>query len=218
MPQVIERTVFKLSELSDRAKETARDAYRLQNRHDDWWNYVYEDAVECGRLIGINIDTHSVKLHGGTTRDEPSIYFTGFWSQGDGACFTGTYSATDNDPVHAIENYVNADSDLIPIAKELALLQVTTRLKNGGSLEGRIITSGRYSHSGTMDCSADYVDVDGEAEQVSEQVEKDLTALMRRFADWIYSQLEAEDEYLNSDECIDEHLADDEFDEDGSMI
>ena len=47
-----------------------------------------------------------------------------------------------------------------------------------------------------------------------------MTRLMRSFADWIYKQLEDEDDWLNSDECIDERLneSDDEFDEDGSVV
>lgn len=222
MPRVIERTVFKFSELSDSAKETARDAYRLNNHHDEWWDYVYEDAVECGRLMGINIDTRPTKLHGGGVGFEPNIYFSGFSSQGDGACFTAGYSATDDDPVTAIMGHAGRDEKLKSIAKELALLQVTTRLKGCGTLNG-VITSNshRYSHSNTMDCSATYTGVNGDADHdVPEEVEEALRDLMRRFADWIYRQLEAEYEYLNSDGCIDEQLSNngDEFDEDGSIV
>lgn len=219
MPRTVERTVYKFSELSNSAKEAARSAYRPNNYHDDWWEFVYEYAVECGRLLGINIGTQSFKLWGSKTQENPNINFSGFSSQGDGACFAGMYSCAD-DPVTAIENHVNADSVLIPIAKELALLQVTTRLINGGALEGRITNSGHYHHSGTMDCTANYVDVENEANSVPEETEEALTALMRRFADWIYSQLEAESNYLGSAEYIDEQLNDngDEFDEDGSIV
>lgn len=215
MPRTIERTVFKFSELSDSAKETARDKYREGNQHDDWWEFIYEDAVECGRLMGISISTRSVRMHNDKTRQEPDINFSGFSSQGDGACFTGRVVCADD--YAAIENHVNADSDLIPIARELAVLQVTTRLKNGGRLNGTITTSGNYSHSGTMECRAEYMDA-GDDDEPDEATEMALTVLARRFADWIYSQLEAEDEYLNSDECVDERLADDEFDEDGSIV
>lgn len=221
MSRVIERTVFKFSELSDSANEAARDAYRLDNHHDEWWDYVYEDAVECGRLIGIDIGTRPVKLVNGKTRHDPDIRFSGFSSQGDGACFTGKVVCADD--YTSIENYVNSDSDLIPIAKELALLQVTARLKNGGHLNGTITTSGNYSHSGTMSCSVvhyDPVTWDENDDQITLETETAVLTLMRRFADWIYRQLEAEYEYLDSDECIDEQLSnnDDEFDEDGSIV
>jgi hypothetical protein len=51
-----------------------------------------------------------------------------------------------------------------------------------------------------------------------EGLEDDVTQLMRDFADWIYKNLEAEHDYLTSDECIDQYLAEEKFDADGDMI
>lgn len=42
--------------------------------HDDWYDCVYQDFKERMTAIGIDVD---------------NIYFSGFWSQGDGACFEG---------------------------------------------------------------------------------------------------------------------------------
>lgn len=42
--------------------------------HDDWYESVYEHFKEMMSAIGIRVD---------------KIYFSGFWSQGDGACFEG---------------------------------------------------------------------------------------------------------------------------------
>lgn len=43
---------------------------------------------------------------------------------------------------------------------------------------------------------------------------------MRRFMDWVYRQLEAEHEYLTSDECVDDEIrgGDWTFTEDGQPI
>jgi hypothetical protein len=59
---------------------------------------------------------------------------------------------------------------------------------------------------------------DGSRAYYDADLENDLQALLCRFADWIYEQLEAENDYLHSDEYVDERLADDEFDEDGVLV
>ena len=50
--------------------ERHRDAYVC----DKWWDDVYEVFKEDMSAIGVHVET---------------IYFSGFWSQGDGACFEG---------------------------------------------------------------------------------------------------------------------------------
>ena len=213
MPRTIERTVYAFAELSDAAKEAARDSWRLQNRHDEWWDGVFNDAVECAECLGIEID-------GGKTGHRPSIYFSGFWSQGDGASFRGRYNLKP-DAIEAVTAYAEQDEELRAIAEGLTRLQVTARLKYGGALECRITTdNSNYCHSNTMNFETVYVDTENEAPNPSEQEEDDLAVLFRRFADWIYDRLERENEYLNSDECIDEQLTSNEyeFDEDGAMI
>lgn len=51
MPRKKEITVFKFSELSDRAKEKARDGYREGALDYEWWDTVYEDAKNIGLKI-----------------------------------------------------------------------------------------------------------------------------------------------------------------------
>ena len=81
-----------------------------------------------------------------------------------------------------------------------------------------ILTSGRYNHSGTMRFEFNYPDFTEEGEEILEQHEDDIEQALRDFADWIYSTLEKEYDWLMSDECVDEALADCEYDEDGEEI
>lgn len=204
MPRTIERTVFKFSELSDKAKDKARDAVRNRDvEHSDWWDFVYADATEVASLMGIDI---------GRDGNRPAICFSGFCSQGDGASFSGWYNHKE-DAHTKVREHAPKDEELHAIADGLVVMQTTARLLHGGRLYARIDTSGHYSHSGTMSA-----DVEGEAPACSEEVEKDLLALFRRFADWIYEQLETEHDYLTSDKHINEYLSEEEFDEDGSVI
>lgn len=210
MPRTIERTVFKFSELSERAKNKARDDARYSDvDHSDWWDCTFEDAVTVAALMGIKIDS---------ANRGSGIHFSGFCSQGDGASFTGHYNYRANSVADVVA-HAPQDEELKAIAEALAVEQTTTWLKCGGHLYAHItISNSSYCHSGTMDCSTSFVDVPDGAPDMSPDQDKDLLALFRHFADWIYAQLEAEHDYLTSDEHLDECLSEEEFDEDGSMI
>ena len=92
MPHTLSKTVYKFDELNDSAKENARQWFRESSAGDDDTSCTYEDAATCGDILGIDLRTRSVKLMGGGTRLEPCIYYSGFSSQGDGACFEGSYA------------------------------------------------------------------------------------------------------------------------------
>ena len=211
MTETEEQTEFKFSELSKQAKDAARDANRDWNVNDGWWDYTYEDAVRMAKILGIEIG-HTV---GGPRRPpRVDISFSGFSSQGDGASFTGRYNFAP-DAVAKMKAETN-DETLIRFAEELAVLQVTAKLKYGHLVYARIESgNSHYSHSGTMRCE---VFVDDPIDVVILDDESPWLDIFRSFADWIYANLEAEYEHLTSDEVIDEHLADLTFDEDGVVI
>lgn len=57
MPRKIEISLYKFNELSDRAKEKARDWYRQGALDYEWWDSTYEDAKNIGlRITGFDID------------------------------------------------------------------------------------------------------------------------------------------------------------------
>lgn len=204
MPRVIERTVYKFAELSEAAKEKAREYERQTYQSFDWWKWCYQDAITCAKCLGIETC-------------EEDISFSGFSSQGDGASFTGYYDFKP-DAVIAITAHAPRDETLLEIAEELTTLQTHARLVHGVHIHARITRNrSHYVHSNTMNVDTTYIDLD---DVVSEELDQTMTRLMRSFADWIYKQLEDEDTWLNSDECIDERLSegDDEFDEDGSVV
>ena len=91
MPEIIETIVYRLDELSDAAKDAARGWYREGGFDYDWFEFVYDDFERICTILGISLRTRSVRLFGGGTRSKPCIWFSGFWSQGDGACFEGDY-------------------------------------------------------------------------------------------------------------------------------
>lgn len=208
--RTIETTVYQYDELSDRAKEKAREWYAQCVFEDSCdWEFVYGDAAQVAEILGIDLRQKRVTLMGGGHRYDPCIYFSGFSSQGDGACFEGTYRYAKG-AAKKIREHAPRDTELHRIADELQEIQRRNFYRLTASMSHR----GHCNHSGCMDVSVEdsedrYRDV-GDAEDA-------VTQLMRDFADWIYSQLEAEYEYQTSDEAVEEAIRANEyeFDEDG---
>ena len=203
------------SELSEEAKETARNHFRSEDYpFDEWWDGVYENAVECAKCLGIEIGTR------GNKQQTPKIYFSGFWSQGDGAMFLGKYTPR-ADACAAIAAHAPQDEELKRIAEMLTQVQVAADLQYGMQIKGEIReynNNGNYSHSGCMHFDAAFVNEPEEESSVDPSDETTLRDLFRAFADWIYGRLKEEHEYLCSDEHVDECLQDDEFDEEGNSV
>lgn len=192
------------TELSEIAKQTARDIYASKGYLDyPWWDSTLDDAVTVGGMLGIEI-----------AKDR--INFSGFSSQGDGACFSGSYTQAPS-ACAEIAKYGPQDEELQRIARELTGLQAARRLIGLEPVLADITAQGWYSHSGTMNVSV-LPEGNNGYDDVSNDLEVAVAQLMRAFADWIYAQLEAEYDYLHSPECVDHYLADKEFDELGFEV
>jgi hypothetical protein len=203
MPRTIETTVFKFEELSDEAKEKARDWYREGALDHDWWENTYDDAATCGKLIGIDIKQKPVTLVSGKTRYDPAIWFSGFCSQGDGACYEARYRYVKGG-AKALREHAPKDETLHRIADGLQALQRANLYRLTAETEH----SGHYYHSGCMSVN---VWRNPDDRDVSADTEKALTRLLRDFADWIYRQMEAEHDYQMSDEVVDETISANEY-------
>jgi hypothetical protein len=165
---------------------------------------VYEDASQCADILSLDLRQKPVNLRGESTRYDPSIQFSGFSSQGDGASFNGYY-AYKRGCARAMQRYAPQDTVLHRIAADLVALQK----KYDYRLAARCTQSGRYCQSDCMHVSVSYR---GGYDAPNSAKEK-LTDIMRAFADWIYRQLEQEQEYLLADAQVDESIrANNEYD------
>lgn len=213
-------------QLSERAKKRARDDCREHGLDHDWWDQVYADADTIAALLGINILTRPESRG----RSDLAIYFSGFWSQGDGACFDGNWSRPTNDIVADIAAFAPEDERLHKIAAAFADL---AKRAKGHAITVGTRHNGRYCHSRATAIELDIGRPDeygawNEFQRITydavlrndigDQFAIDVTEALRAFMDWIYHQLEQEYEYLTSDEYIDELLADYQFDEDGDIV
>ena len=74
----ISLNLFSIDELSQEAQGQAFERYRHFNVEDThWFEGEYEDFTAICKTIGIMID-------------KDSIFFSGFWSQGNGSTFKST--------------------------------------------------------------------------------------------------------------------------------
>jgi hypothetical protein len=199
MPEVISMTVYRLNELPDGAKDRARAWYRECGFDHDWYDAVYEDFQHIAEILGIRVKTRTTRLVGGRTRQDPCIWFSGFWSQGDGAAWEGVYSYRKSAAAE-LRAYAPKDKTLHRIAETLQAAQ----RQNFYQLRAQITHRGNYYHAFTMAVSvtrdsAAAVEITGDAETV-------VTDALCDLANWLYRQLEQEYEFLTSDEAVDETL------------
>lgn len=187
MSTTIKTEVFTFDELDDSAKEKAREWYREGALDYDWWGYIFDDAKTAGALLGITVD---------------DINFTGFWSQGDGACFTGSYRYSKGWR-KALEAAGGGDSlaRLIEIGEALQAAQAPVFYKGTATVSR---PRGNYCHEYSPEIVVyDAGDEDGAGEPI--------TDALRDFMRWIYRSLEAEHDWLLADEQVDESILANEY-------
>jgi hypothetical protein len=204
MPEIIETTVYRLNELSDAAKEKARGWYRQVGFDHDWYEFVYEDFERICAILGIDLKTVPVRLYGGGTRQKTCIWFSGFWSQGDGACFEGWLRHAKG-ARQKIRNHAPKDVELHRIADALQAIQ----RRNFYQLRATVTHRDRYYHEY---CMAISVERDSPAWQdMTADAEDAVIEALRDLARWLYRQLEREYEDQTSDEAVDEAIIANEY-------
>ena len=204
MPTIVETTVYLIHELPEADREPARSWYREHCLDHNWYEYVFDDFETICSILGITLHTSPVHLHNGKTKDAPHIFFSGFSSQGDGACFTGAYAYAAN-AKQAILTHTPKDPELHRIADALQALQK----RNFYQLSAVIAHRGHHYHPYTMQ-----IEIERESptsQPMTEDAEEEITTAFRDLAVWLYRQLEEEYEYCTSDSHVDEVLATNEW-------
>jgi len=190
--------VFEFSELSYSAKQTAMQWY-CKGPDAFWAESVIYYAKEIGALMGFDIE---------------NIHYSGFSSQGDGACFTGSIRCAKNCAKN-VKSYAPKDTELHRIAQAWQDLQKC----NFYALRASIKHRGHYNHEMCTafeceDTRHNYGWLQNEA------IEDEIKGIARDFMRWIYRQLESAYEYETSEENIAEMCGLNEwrFTEDGKFF
>lgn len=170
------------------------DKHREINIHDEWYEHEYADFTAAMEEIGVHVER---------------IYFSGFWSQGDGACFEGH-----------IEDW----------GKYLCSIGVTDPILIKEANDGWTFSwtqRGRYYHhkSVNFDDSGVYFPPSPYSEddlrhdvwtavmntydllKLCDDIREDLEGHMKK----LYRSLEEDYNYLTSDECVRESIIDNDL-------
>lgn len=206
--KTIKTKVYEFNELSDKAKEKAREWFR--NGYCDGEfdaEFIIEDAVTQGEAMGIEFAERQAKLMSGKTIGKPIVYYSGFSSQGDGACFEGSWRALDVKPGKLAE-HAPQDVELNRIAKEFE--RIALAFPNSSfSVKHR----GHYYHK--YETVFDVRIFDNDDNEIdtpeSSQASEDLIETARDFMQWIYRQLEKDYNWRNKDAQVDENILANEY-------
>lgn len=173
--RTVETTVYTYDELpDDDARQRARDWYAGTGIPHDWYDYIFDDARAVGAALGFTVG---------------DIYFSGFWSQGDGASFDADYSYSRGWRAK-LKAYCPLESEAFAIGETLQAIQK----RRGYRLSGRVAhdRGSRCAHENTLRASLEF---SGDGRDASDDDTATFLECARDFARWIYSRLETEYEY-----------------------
>lgn len=201
------RTLYFFNELSEDAKKKAIEKLRDINVDHQWWNFIYDDVQKILGFLGFQ---------------DITIEFSGFYSQGDGASFTGRYSFN-KEWRKALEEYDPLDHNDSGWKKFGEALEAASKIVEASTGEGHIeaeITRSdhHYSHENTVSfnvySSEDmYADI---PEEAGEAFVDTCQNIMRH----IYGKLEGSYDNLTGDEAVAECIIANEYEftEKGEMV
>lgn len=170
------------------------EKHRTINVDHDWWHdCVQESFIERMEKQGITVDR---------------IYFSGFWSQGDGACFEGCIN-----PLRFLRKHFPTE---YPMLRKV--------VGAGGRVHLTSTHSGNYYHEHStrfdldvesfeylIDQPTDFheqvVDsMNGALDQEIPSFESRAVDIMRGYMKKLYRELQTEYDYLTSDEVVSETI------------
>jgi hypothetical protein len=186
--------ICQYSELSEKAKQRAREWYTGDGFyfHDD---FIFDDFTQICDILGIDLSD---------SKNRSQIYYRLAYSQGDGACFNGTYEYKTG-ALLAIKDHAPLDTTLQDIAVRLQAAQKKMFYKT----RVKITHSGGYCHAYSMDYEFSndlHPNLDDESEPCRAIIE-----CMRDLAKWLYAQIQNEYEYQTSDTAVAENIEANEY-------
>ena len=192
--RTIEINLYRYDELSPQAKEKVAEQYSGINTEYEWWTFTYEHWQEKLEEQGFT---------------NPKIYFSGFWSQGDGACFDAEI-----DLAIQFEQYKNFllchGTEKIKRAMHNHENWIYDYLYNETSYDIAVVNH-RYSHESTRRITSYCTSRRGILTDIYYDFEDWLEDRRKNFCMEIYRDLQQEYEYLSSKECIAETLRSNEY-------
>ena len=194
--RIVETKVYTFEELAENSQQIAIDNHRDVNTYDGWWEPIFEGITEEAEAKGFHVG---------------NIYFSGFWSQGDGAMFEYT---TLGDTL--LNKFID-QLDLSPMRK--SWLRTQTFAQSEGKHSGHYYHENCCSH--VVDFEPNFSTYGNFWEWIgsfADQYEEFVIAEYKTLCRELYSRLSAYNDELTSDEEVAETIIMNEweFDVDGN--
>lgn len=197
--RVVETKIYTFEELSENSQQIAIDNHRDINTYDGWWEPIFEGITEEAEQAGFHVG---------------NIYFSGFWSQGDGAMFEYT---TLGDTL--LNKFID-QLDLSPLRK--SWLRSQTFAQSTGTHSGHYYHENCCSHVVDFESNFGYsfanINFYNWINSFADQYEEFVIAEYKTLCGELYSRLNKYNDELTSDqEVADTIIMNDwEFDVDGN--
>jgi hypothetical protein len=171
------------------------EKHRSWNTGHDWWDCTYDDFVGYAADRGFVIDPKHIQ-------------FTGFWSQGDGASFTGSVDVPKFIAFHKLETAYPWIMKLFEHGGEVdaTAWRISNRYAHENTCRAQVITCDEFS--AVIDTKGDdtryavIVEWDTQLQSDLDQLGKDIEQTRRELCRHLYQQLEAEYDHLTSDDAV----------------
>lgn len=201
--RIMETKVYTFDELSESAKKKAIDKLRDINTDYEWYDGTIENITLFLEILGFS---------------EVVISFSGFWSQGDGASFTGKYRFNAEWEKALNEHFPN-DGKWKEFGIALECASKYLQKRGEGCIEAEISRSTHhYCHENTVSFNV-YSSEDRYA-NIPDDEEDSFVDTCKNIMRHIYKELGEEYRYLSSDEVVIETIKANEYEftEDGRMV
>tara|TARA_Y100001937_G_scaffold122396_1_gene183084 strand:+ start:148 stop:753 length:606 start_codon:yes stop_codon:yes gene_type:complete len=183
MPKQVQITLFTFDELSEESQQKLIEGLRQDYEPD--YSHIYDDFIlEMSEQYGADISVDDIQ-------------WSGFWSQGDGASFTGEF---DQEIIESILREAISEDD------RALLDRLKVELCEAKSI--RIPPSNFYSHENTVvgDIWFDCPDDTELREDIVQTMESRFTEIIRDSCKDLYRKLEEEYDRATSDEALIEEI------------
>lgn len=191
-------TAYTYDELSDDAKKKAVSESRYACvEYWKWYDYIYEwykDEI---------LPENGFEVSKRYKSDDDAMYFSGFWSQGDGASFAAGVN---------VRQFLKANK----LCNEFRSLYYWSD-PDFGYAYANISQGGHYCHEMTMNADTEWTgDWDDNAENVPavdqlDELESVILDKARELARKLYRSLEEEYNSMTSDEYVADHIEANEY-------
>jgi hypothetical protein len=197
--KTVEIKLYQFSELSAEAKVKAVEQYRYFNvEYIEWWDFIYDDFTAICATIGITVKP-------GT------IFFRGFYSQGDGSCFNADINLTTL--FKGVETQAWTDHAPIPELKlpTFPLRKVVTKLITERKIECFASIQAPRRCMCVNSVLEFFIDNYPHIEKQFGLLEQWLEQVAESLNHFLYKALEKEYEWCLSDEAIIETITANEY-------